>query len=301
MTNCNLGWFIKHLPLLNPYFYDRFFRLLNYCCLALFVPFYAKTQFSVDSGLNWMQLASGVSMLEICAPHKSVTGDSIIFMLRLDPHFLQSELLCASEHGNISRTVKEWADTFGFDIVVNAGMYDLSNGLINKGYMRNRYHVNNPTLQSSYNCMIALNPIDTSDMDFKIVDLTCNEWTSLEWRYASFSQGMRMLDCRGNPLSWNKKNQLCSMLIAATDSSGLIYFIFSRAPYSHNDMIAFLRSLRLGLCNAVYLEGGPETSLYLKVGDTLIEKIGSYVSETYPTDENDYFWKLPNVIGFKLK
>jgi hypothetical protein len=55
------------------------------------------------------------------------------------------------------------------------------------------------------------------------------------------------------------------------------------------------------LRNAIYLEGGPETSLYIKVGDTVIEKIGSYVSQTYPNDDNVEFWELPNVIGLKLK
>jgi hypothetical protein len=55
------------------------------------------------------------------------------------------------------------------------------------------------------------------------------------------------------------------------------------------------------LANTIYLEGGPETSLYIKVGDTVIEKVGSYVSQTYPTDDNVCFWKLPNIIGLKLK
>jgi hypothetical protein len=40
---------------------------------------------------------------------------------------------------------------------------------------------------------------------------------------------------------------------------------------------------------------------FIQVGDRKIEKIGSYVSETYPNDLNDHFWTLPNVIGFKVK
>ena len=52
---------------------------------------------------------------------------------------------------------------------------------------------------------------------------------------------------------------------------------------------------------AIYLEGGPETSLYVCVGETVIEKLGSYVSDTYPTDANQTFWRLPNVIGIKAK
>ena len=54
------------------------------------------------------------------------------------------------------------------------------------------------------------------------------------------------------------------------------------------------------LRNAIYLEGGPETSLYIDINDIRIEKIGSYVSQTYPTDDNNNFWELPNIIGIKV-
>jgi hypothetical protein len=51
----------------------------------------------------------------------------------------------------------------------------------------------------------------------------------------------------------------------------------------------------------LYLEGGPETSLYLNTPNKKLELVGSYVSETYETDSNKVFWPLPNVIGFKFK
>jgi len=56
-----------------------------------------------------------------------------------------------------------------------------------------------------------------------------------------------------------------------------------------------------GLTNAIYIEGGPETSLYIRTGNRVVEKVGSYVSNTYATDNNMTFWALPNVIGMKLK
>ena len=49
------------------------------------------------------------------------------------------------------------------------------------------------------------------------------------------------------------------------------------------------------------MEGGPETSLFLKNEKATIRKIGSYVSNTYPIDTNSNFWKIPNVIGVKLR
>ena len=66
-------------------------------------------------------------------------------------------------------------------------------------------------------------------------------------------------------------------------------------------MIRFILDFPFELTNAIYLEGGPETSLYVSIGETVLEKLGSYVSVTYPTDENAQFWRLPNVIGLKAK
>jgi hypothetical protein len=62
-----------------------------------------------------------------------------------------------------------------------------------------------------------------------------------------------------------------------------------------------LKLFPMKLINAIYMEGGPETSLFVNVGETQIEKVGSYVSQTYENDANDHFWKLPNVIGIRLK
>ncbi len=110
-----------------------------------------------------------------------------------------------------------------------------------------------------------------------------------------------MIDCNGEALNWNKKNQSCSMIVAASDDKGNIYYIFTRSPYTHNDIIKFLLSLPFHIKETIYLEGGPETSMYINIGNTKIRKIGSYVSTTFANDDNNHFWKLPNVIGVKAK
>lgn len=249
----------------------------------------------------WKKLSSGLEYQEIDAPKKSSINDSKLSILKIDPSKFDFFLLTATEHQKISRPANEWADTFKLNVVINAGMYELSNGLINRAYMKNYSHYNNSQFNPSYNSMIGLSPIDSLNPNFTILDLKCNAWENVRNDYNCYAQGMRMIDCNGLALGWNKKKQSCSMLVAAMDPDGNIYYIFSRSPYTHNEMISFILSLPYNLRNAIYLEGGPETSLYIRVGDTVIEKIGSYVSETYPNDKNDHFWKLPNVIGMRLK
>jgi hypothetical protein len=250
---------------------------------------------------DWKKLSEGIELCENDAPKQSEINDSKLTILKIDPRKFDFFLFTATELQNQTFTADKWADTFDLNVVVNAGMYELANGLIHRGYMKNYGHLNNSVFNAGYNSMIALNPMDSLQADFTILDLKCSPWEKVKNNYNCYAQGMRMIDCNGNALSWNKKNQSCSMLVAALDAKGNIYYIFSRSPYTHNEMIAFIQSFPFKLTNAIYIEGGPETSLYIKVGDTVIEKIGSYVSQTYPNDDNDHFWKLPNVIGMRLK
>lgn len=251
--------------------------------------------------LNWITLAEGIELAETTAPILSEISDSKLTVVKINPNYFDFEMLMATQHGKKMLTAKEWADTFNLNLVINAGMYDLSRKLLSKGFLRNKTHVNQGQLEPNYNAMIAFNPKDTSIYKFDIIDLKCSNWEKVKPNYTCYAQGLRMIDCVGEPLSWNKRKQSCSMLITALDSEKNIYFIFTRSPYTHNQVIEFMQAFPNKLYHATYMEGGPQTSLYIKIGDTEISKIGSYVSDTYAHDNNVEFWKLPNVIGLRLK
>jgi hypothetical protein len=252
--------------------------------------------------IPWKTLQDGLMFCEIDAPEKSILNDSKLTLLKVDPNKCRFSLLCASEHGRKNRTAEEWAKEFGMNIVVNAGMYNPSNAHTNKGYMRNYSHINNRRLNGRYNVMLALNPKDKSATSFQMFDLTCHRWDSIRPLFNSFCQGMRMIDGNGSPLAWDKRpGQKCSMVIGATDNEGKIYFLFTRSPYTHQQIIRFLLDMPLNIRTTVYLEGGPEASLYINTKDTMITKYGCYVSKTYERDDNDHFRKIPNVIGIGKK
>lgn len=250
---------------------------------------------------DWKQLAEGVHYCETNAPKKSIVNDSKLSILKINPDAVEFKLLTATEHNNVSLPANEWADSFDLNIVINAGMYDLGNILKSKGFLKNYDHHNNAAVHPTYNSVICFNPKDSTQTKFEVFDLTCKPFDSLKSDYYCIAQGMRMIDCNGNPLGWNKRKQSCSMLVTAADEAGNIYFIFTRSPYTHNEMISFLLKFPFKIKSTIYMEGGPETSFYVNIGDTKIEKVGSYISNSYPNDLNDHFWKLPNVIGVKVK
>lgn len=251
--------------------------------------------------LNWKQAAPGIDFCETNAPFKSHVNNSKLTVVRIDPEEVEFELLCATGIDKRPRTVKEWAEEYDFDIVFNAGMYDMAEPLKSRGYLKSGKHTNNPNLNPAYNCMLAFQPTDSSNPTCDIIDLECTPWNQVNKKYIAYAQGLRMLDCNGNPMNWKKGKQSCSMLVVAKDPDGKLIVVFTRSPYLHNEMIGFLGQFPMKLTHAIYMEGGPETSLYMNIGKARLEKIGSWVSDTYETDSNDHFWELPNVIGVRVK
>jgi hypothetical protein len=267
-----------------------------------FVQSDSMAQTPQELPVKWRQLDNGLLYCEIDAPEKSILNDSKLSILKIDPSKFDFQLLTSTEYGKIARTAPCWAEEFNMEVVVNTGMYSYSKGQPNKGYLKNYEHFNNPRMSGYYNAMMVLHPKDTTCLPFEIVDITCNSWDSIKNRYHSFCQGMRMLDCSGNPMAFEKNpTQSCSMVLTSTDIDGNIYFIFSRSPYTHQTMIKFLMGLPFNLRQTVYLEGGPEASLYINTGKDTISKYGSYVSKSWANDDNDHFWEIPNVIGIRKK
>lgn len=276
--------------------FSLLFLLLGFCVDHLYA------QDSIRNQFNWVELDKGILYCEWDAPEKSILNDSKLTIVRIDPSLYQFNFLTATEFGNKLRTADVWAEEFNQEIIFNAGMYSFKKGHPNKGYLKNYNHLNNPTKNNYYNAVMASHPVDSLQPGFRIFDITCTPWDSIKKNYHSFCQGMRMLDCDGNAMSFSKRpNQSCSMILLSTDTTGMVYIVFTRSPYTHRTMMKFLKDFPFGLRQTVYLEGGPETSLFIKTKDRTIIKIGCYVSKTWERDDGDQFRELPNVIGIKRK
>ena len=252
--------------------------------------------------IPWINLTDGLQYVELDAPEKSVVNDSKLTILKVDSRKFDFEFLTASEHGKRLRTAEEWAKEFDKTVIINAGMYMYNKVHSNKGYMKNYNHLNNPTKSNYYNAILAMHPKDKRNPPFAIIDITYQDWEKVKTQYFSLCQGMRMIGQEGEGMAFAKRpDQSCSMVLTATDNAGNLYIIYTRSPYTHRTMIGFLQGLPLNIRTTVYLEGGPETSLYVNTGDTVIAKYGSYVSNTCANDDNDHFWKIPNVIALRKK
>ena len=269
-------------------------RILAVCLtafglIALFGDF-AFTSVTIP----WKEADEGLFVAEF----ESVFDNDLyeITAVKVDPERYSFQLLCATQHGKECLTTKEWALKYQMLAVVNAGMFQ-QNGLTSVGFMKNFGHVNNPRL-SNANTVLAFNRVDENFPEIQLVDRECQDFNDLRQKYQSFVQSIRMISCSHQNV-WSRQDSKWSTLAVATDTQGNILFLFNRTPLSVHDFIEILLSLPLSLKSAMYLEGGPQASIYLSTSSMTLERYGVWGG----LEKNPLPFPLPvpNVIGISKK
>ena len=249
---------------------------------------------------TWTMPARGVEIAELEARPRSEIGDSKVTVVRIDPAVHEIRLLSAKLLGlDHTLTAPEWAKKYGVLGVINASMYQTDHRT-SVAYMKADGKENNGRWTKD-NAVFAADPVDPSLPPVTIVDRTCAEPAGFETRYRILVQNIRMLDCKGRN-TWSPQPRRWSTAAVGMDAGGRILFIHCRSPYSTHDFIDILRALPLDLARLMYVEGGPEASLYVAVdGKEIVSRIGSFETGFRELDDNDRFWPIPNVLGFAPK
>jgi exopolysaccharide biosynthesis protein len=243
---------------------------------------------------DWQQLDHGLELGKFQAPLPSRFGDRKITILRIDPAHWKFRLLTAADHDKRARTAREWASNYGLTAVVNAGMFQMD-GLSNVGYMKVDGKVHNSHFNDD-NTIVVFGTDAPAQPQFQIIDRECQNWKSLVDVYENATQGIRMVDCKQQN-RWSQQPRSWSMVVIGMDKSGRALFISCRSPYTVHDFIEMLLQLDIHLKNAMYLEGGPESSFFLKTADCEVEQYGSFETGFFESDGNNRAWPIPNVIG----
>jgi len=264
-------------------------------CMAAFGMISLFGDFAFTSvTIPWKEADEGLFVAEF----ESVFDNSSyeITLVKVNPERYSFQLQCATQHGKESLTVKEWALKYQMVAAVNAGMFQ-ENGLTSVGFMKNFAHVNNPRLNNA-NTILAFNRVDENVPEIQLVDCECQDFNYLRQKYRSFVQSIRMISCSHQNV-WSKQDTKWSTLAVAMDTQGNILFLLNRTPLSVHDFIEILLSLPLSLKSAMYLEGGPQASLYLSTSSMTIERYG--VRGGLEKNPLPFPLTIPNVIGISKK
>jgi hypothetical protein len=248
--------------------------------------------------LSWTRLSPGLELARIPFSFEILCGDSAVTLFRIHRESAGFHLHSANGRGKKAMTAEDWAESEDADLVFNAGMYIPGTRKAKAQMMASGKWIQKESLSSFGGIFFLDGPTQQS---FLLADKSSLKAGEEKTDFDSYFECMRLVDGNGIPLSWEKKKQRCSMLVAAEDSSGNFILAFCRSPMLHSVMAKFLSDLPLGLRNAFYMEGGPETSIFLRLPNGQKFKwIGTYVSETWERNDNQEFRTLPNVVGIKF-
>ena len=248
--------------------------------------------------IAWQQLDRGLELGEYVPALKSEIGDSKITILRVDPKFYAFRLLESVQFKDQRRTAAQWCQQQKLVACINAGMYEPDGRA--SGYLRNGKYLNNATFNAN-NSLLAFGRPDGQQPEIKLIDRGCEaDWEQQTQRYRACSQSIRMIDCHRNN-SWAPKPLKWSSAVWGMDTDGQALLIFCRSPYTMHDYVDILLNSPLNIQQAMYLEGGPEASLYVKSGATARNLFGSYETGFIENDNSRTAFPLPNVIGIVKK
>ncbi len=151
---------------------------------------------------------------------------------------------------------------------------------------------------SSFRAFIAFDPLALASHAITVRGEGCGaSASSLRSEYGSLLQVNKLvLDCEGRPTSWRSRRY--SSALFGSDSAGRAVFVHTRTPYRMHILGRMLQQMNLGLRGLAYMEGGPEASLVVQDAAVQVREMGSYEDGFFPSDDNQVFWHLPNVIGF---
>ncbi len=246
---------------------------------------------------GWDKVDDGLFVGTFNSPMKSISGDSRLTIIKIDPNLYSFKLLSVGEMKHSNLTAKEWSEKYNLIGVVNAGMFR-EDYITNVGYMKNYDYINNSRNNSKYFSVSAFNPIDSAqNPNFQIYDIDEKSFDDITDNYHTVIQNLRLIKSPAQN-RWSQQDKKWSEVALGQDTHGNALFIFCRSPYSMHDLINILKELPIDIDSAQHLEGGPEASLYLSHNNIKIEMMGSYETSFMEDNGNNNFWEIPNVIGF---
>jgi hypothetical protein len=181
---------------------------------------------------------------------------------------------------------------------INASMYQADN-LTSIGFMRDGKRVNNRGWTRDKAVFVA-EPLKAGLPRARVLDRTCEDAPGLARRYALVIQSIRMVDCQGRNV-WAEQDQRWSTAAVGTDSAGRVLLIHCRKPVSTHALVDALLAMPLGLKRLMYVEGGPQAALFVRVGGrTVVSEVGRPAEGGLAVlaDVARVFVPLPNALAF---
>ncbi|MCG8533249.1 MAG: phosphodiester glycosidase family protein [Desulfovibrionales bacterium] len=250
-------------------------------------------QSQARAAVNWIPVADGLALSEIPVDTGSISTTTIT-VLRISPQKYEFVLLMRSKEGD-AFTPSQWAARYTLTALIYASMY-LPDNSKSTGFMRDNEHINNGFIHNSFGSFFVANPRSSDFPAVDIIDRHQTEHDQLLPNYGIVIQNYRLFSTSRKPL-WPEKAKESSIAAVGKDAKGNIVFIHCRTPMTVRKFTKALLDSALELEAAMYVEGGPEASMYLTTPQISRTWAGRYIGDFWNTEEKQ--WILPNVLGIR--
>jgi len=252
------------------------------------------------AAVEWRPLAPGLELAEITALAPSAVGDSRITVVRADPAHWQLTLVgCDADGDERPKTARRWALGHDLAVAINAGMF-ATDHRTHLGYLETRGEVRSRSV-NAYQSVAAFDPHEPGRLPpFRIFDLDVPGATidAIRRDYSSLVQNLRLIKKPGAN-RWSPQERRWSEAALGEDAEGRVLLLHCRSPFSMHDLNRELLQAGIDLVAAQHLEGGPEAQLYLRIGETELELVGSFETDFRGDDGNSVAWPVPHVLGLR--
>jgi hypothetical protein len=248
----------------------------------------------------WKTLQRGVEYAAIDDAAKAAGEiDGRMHVVRIDPKTAPLQAVMASAGDRKPRTAAAWCRDRQLAVAINLGMYR-DDRLTNVGHAHAPGHVNNARWSGKYKSALAFGPRRSDLPPAAMVDLDTPGAEAGLTAYETVVQNLRLIRAPGRGM-WGKQERRWSEAAVAADKAGRILFIFSRRPYSMQELNDKLLGLGLGITAAMHVEGGPEASLSIHAGGVDLDLNGSYETGFNENDDEKAQWPIPNLLAVARK
>jgi hypothetical protein len=167
--------------------------------------------------------------------------------------------------------------------------------------LKNGEHINNGYINRNFGAFMAFNPRDPGLPPIRFIDRYLEpNWKEITDTYRSVVQNYRMIS-DGKQRGWPQERQIWGTAAVGMDKERRVLFILTPAAYSTSDFIQIMLSLPIGIQSAMYVEGGPQASLYVETREITVQVTGSCRGEETDRDKTEVGHPIPNVIGIVKK
>jgi hypothetical protein len=249
------------------------------------------------------------------APEVAV-GDRQITIVRVDLRAYRLRFLTEARHGP-RRPAPTWASDHRLAGVTNAGMFlpsgrsvgfmvqdgdVVSNRRVTKYRGTIGFEERAATSARTSTTASATSSSTSAPLALEVGGPGCptSDVDAFAARFRNVLQAYLLVDCAGRAMPWPNRKRF-SAAAFGRDREGRAVFVHVRTPYRMEVFNRMLSNPTFGIRGLIYLEGGPESSLYVDAEGQRVTEVGSYETGFYESDANRVYWDLPNVVAFEAR